>query len=308
MDKSPRPKKKQKSSTRKIDPTIAVAIIGLCGTVVTALLASPWLVPWINQYINAPAIATTETIVPASPTFINIASATAIPATPTFSPTLIGQDWKSIMSLRFAPIPNCYASQQLLPPSMNPAENFDVAKTQIAQAVQSEENRYWPIVGDASIYLDISSLATNQEGIKISNKLHLDVTSQNNLPESVNVLDFAACGGEGHIRTFSTINLSNEFDTYSLDSVFSEFEFFQLAPGEIESFSLPLECKAIGVYSVKVNVSYVYSAYSGVTDSDQTFELLCPQIFTVWYFSPRIEQFIFSETYRWNGGGYEKEP
>jgi hypothetical protein len=214
------------------------------------------------------------------------------------------------MNLRFASIPNCGASQQLLPSNIDPVKNFDVAKGQIAQAIQSGEYLNWPIVGNANILLDILSLATNQEAIKISNKLHVDVISQNqgNLPNSVNVLDTSACGGEGQIRGFSVIGLSNDFQTYSLDSIFSEFEFFQLPPGEIESFSLPLECRAIGLYSVEVNVSYNYSNYSGFTDSDQNFEFLCPQVFTVWYFSPLIEQFYSSTTYEWSGSGYNEVP
>jgi hypothetical protein len=57
-----------------------------------------------------------------------------------------------------------------------------------------------------------------------------------------------------------------------------------LQPGELEVFELPLKCSAIGIYQMKINVSYEYSDISNVTNSDETFGVVCPQTFTLWHF------------------------
>jgi hypothetical protein len=313
MDKNPQLKKSGKTSRTKMDTTLVVAIIGLIGTLLTALLASPVLITLIQKN-NSPVNVSTETLTPLLPiTATNTAVYTAslLPTlTSTSTSTPVGLDWKSIMSMRLDSSSSC--PPRLLPPTINPADDITIAAQQFTQDFNNHNDVSWLLAPTGSwsgnIGLHISSIVANTGWIKIGNKLTIDVTTQKDLPERVNVIDYGLCGGAGEVRNFPAINFSNNFDTYEVKPIYTKADFFTLQPGEFEEFSIPFECKSVGIYYFKVNVSYEYSNFSGVTDSDETVGFICPQTFTSWRFDVFGHQFLSSETYQWNGNGYEKKP
>ncbi len=309
MGKNPQPKKNEKSSTKKIDPTIAVAIIGLCGTLLAAILASPVLIAWI-QKSNSPIIPPAETLAfqPPIPTE-TIIDTTTPPPSPTLTSIPLGQDWKSFLKLNL----QSPCAPRLLPPNINPNEDISVAEQQLSQAKANNEFLDWlvaPILLEEGVgfaTLQVSSIVTETEWVKISNELLINVTTQEML-DHVNVFDDSQCGGVGEIRRFPLFNLSNDFNVYELKSTYAEADFFTLEPGEFEEFYIPYKCTAVGIYQFKINASYEYSGISNVTDSDQTIGIICPQTFTFWDFNPFTYKFLSSTTYQWNGSRYEKKP
>jgi hypothetical protein len=244
----------------------------------------------------------TETFAPA--TAISTVTPIALPSmTPAPTLTLETPDWSSIIRLSVE-IP---CTLQLLPPTIDPVQDIAFAKQQALEAIANEESRSWLSAGDsAEIVIRVSSITKSQEWIEIGNQLLLDISVQEDLPEHLNLIHYGDCGGQGKIRNFSPIDLTAEFDAYSLQSSFTEFDFFTLEPGEFEDFIVPFTCKAVGIFQIKVNMSYVYANIPNVTDSDQTATFVCPQTFTVWEFIGR--EFLNYDNYRWNGEGYEKAP
>jgi hypothetical protein len=158
------------------------------------------------------------------------------------------------------------------------------------------------------IAVQISSLVSDTRWIKIANELTVDVTTQKDMPEHVNTINYGQCGGTGEIRRFPSMNFSTDFDTYTIRPTYPDADFFTLQPGEFEEFVIPFECKSIGIYYFTINVSYEISNISGVSDSDKTVGFMCPQTYTAWGFDPFVHQFLSSITYQWNGNGYEEIP
>jgi len=317
MDKNSQPKKSGKTSKTKIDTAIVVAIIGLVGTLLTALLASPVLIAWIQKN-NSPISAPPETltpVLPASATNAVTYTASPLPTLTSTSTTIpIGQDWKSIMSMSLSPLLSS-CDPRLLPPTINPSDDISIAAQQFTQDLDNHNDRSWLLAPSPNrkpesgfVNLRISSIVADTGWIKINNKLIINVSTQKDVPEHVNVIDYGLCGGEGQIRRFPSVDFSNNFDTYELKPIYTEADFFTLQPGEFEEFEIPFECKSVGIFYFKVNISYEYSNISNTTDSNKTVGLICPQTFTSWRFDVFGHQFLSSETYQWNGNGYEQKP
>lgn len=296
MGKNPRPKNNQKPSAKKIDPAITVAIIGLLGTVLTAIFASPVLIAWIQK--TSPPTTT--------PIIIN-----TIPVTPTLLTDLKNPEWNSILRLS---IQNTQCEDpRLLPNTINPNDNNSLATQQFTQAWKSDEYLNWPLApsgvdGRGELILNVSSVGDNKEWIKVANKLQVDVVAQKDIPEHVDVVGFSQCGATRERRIFDEIYLSTDFNEYKLNSTFAETDYFTLQPGEIEEFLLPFVCKTPGVYVLMASLSLEYLQIEYVTDSNQLFIFVCPQSFTFWKVDPTYPQFLLSETYQWNGVDYEEKP
>lgn len=294
MGKNLRSKKNQPTPAKKIDPAIVIAIIGLTGTLVTAIFASPVLIAWIQKPVSPTSIPTNATSY----------------ATPTSSQILENQDWTSIirMSLRN----NQCDDPRVLPISIRPAENASQAANDFAEAGKSDTYLDWPLAplgadGRGEITIEVSSVGSNDEWIKITNQLNIEIVAQKDLPEHMDVVNFAQCGGTRDRRVFDEIFLSTDFNEYKLSSTFSETDIFTLQPGEFEEFVLPIVCKTPGAYVLKTNLLFKYIQTEYITDSQQIAIFICPPSFTLWKVDLNYPQFLSSESYQWNGTNYQVE-
>jgi hypothetical protein len=191
MGKVAPPKKNQRSPRMKVDTAIVLAVIGLCATVLAALLASPALVALINQNHNSPTVPPAEKSGLQLPEVIETVAGTATSppsATPTSFP--LGQAWTSILRLDLG----TPCSPLLLPPTINPNEDISVAEQQVKQAMDNQEYVNWLVAPtleddeDGVASLVVSSIVTETEWVKISNELLIDVTAQEEIPDHANIL------------------------------------------------------------------------------------------------------------------------
>lgn len=247
-------KKNQRSPRKKVDTAIVLAVIGLCGTVLTALLASPALVAWINQNSNSPAIPLTETPALQTPIMTETITTTAtLPPSPSLTSIPLGQDWRSVLRLSIG----SPCVDRLLPPNINPNENISIAEQQLAQAKDNKEYLDWLVAPalkedrDGFVTLRVSSIVTGTEWVGISNELLVNVTTQEEMPDHVNVYGDAQCGGSGEIRHFPLFNLSNDFNVYEQKSNTQKQIFLLYSQESLKNFIYLSDAQLLGSISSK---------------------------------------------------------
>jgi hypothetical protein len=246
--------KKKKQRSKQTDTAITVAIIGLIGTIVTAIFASPVLSALVENGLLATdtPFATPSPI--SSPT-------TATPATSissTETPSLASLDLKLEYGGPFNTTGYFPHGFFLLLPG---------PPTRVIEWPETEN--YEPMSWFVGNIMSMSVTNQSSETIILNNKIPIEVNRQ---PSTtlVHVWDVGGAGGLGYYRNFVT-KIPTEVGQQTIWAVFEEYglgnidapqlpinqpDFFTLAPGETEVFEIQVDFEVPGDYTLRPGVEF----------------------------------------------------
>lgn len=313
---------KQKSTNKKRDQAVTLAILGGFVTITTVLISSLVAPIALELIRRTPVPANTSSSLGALAATNTVQSSSTIqtlaPAATFTSPAIENvatQEWSHIMSVNLDPASPLLCQGLLLPPNIRPDQDINLAAKQVMDEWKGTDDPFssWlfvsnPSTNGVSLLLTLTNLPDRVDWIKLENKLDVSINAESNPPDQVNVLTVTGCGAGGLYRTFSDVSLASEFQNYKITSASSDFDFFSLQPGESEIFELSLNCQAPGIYRATFNIPYSSLESRGMVEVEYDRSIICPSAFTVWTMEMADEAFVSSKSYVWNGTGYAIRP
>ena len=250
------PPKKTQQRSKKLNPTVTVAIIGLIGTLIAAIAASPVLVALIQRTpIPSPSPNSSPTITTPIPSIL-----------PTETPSLTSPDLKIEYGFPFGGAGYGPNGASAYDPS-GVLFLFILPARPTAVIPQTEAGDFERISSLA--YNTITMSVTNQSSktIILNNKIPIEV-DRKALTTLVHVYDFSFFGGGGgYYRNFVSkipADLGKqvvwaEFEVLDVDGLeppINQPDFFTLAPSEIEVFQIEVLFVAPGDYTLRPGVEF----------------------------------------------------
>lgn len=268
------PARKSISNTKKkLSTSVIVALIGLSGVVITAICGLIGILVQVNR-ASAPTVTAFEnqsTITPES--------------LPAFTPTKQA-DWSSLFYVGFEDV--CTDSL-IAPDYMLPLLGTTEGNTKYAEALNSGETNDWDIAyyydesGYGSIFY-IESRVAGQEWIRIENTFAITVFPQmtsGNMP----VIENQTRCGEGDYRkpgNDGLIKLSGDLAAYSMYMNYPEADYYTLQPGEPEAFIFTPDCDTPGIYTLKIDIQFMYEGEKRTYPWTSPRHFVCPETFDHW--------------------------
>ena len=287
--------KNKESSTRgkpgpRISDTVIVAILGLVGTVIVALIGV-----WGIFVQNKPPSAPTQTA--------------EVEPTPTIqkeNPNVFSD--VVIVTAR----PEC-GTPYALPGYIDPFQGFDQAMAAVNEAFNRGD--IFPHVPRIFSYPDGEFIPDGNviyqvtveshaplDWIKVDKKAKITIAAQKIPADPVNTIDYQeGCGGTGEERDFHLDRnlLETSYPSYTLDAAYENenVDYFTLQPGEFETFLFTLQCGEPGLYNLQFQIPMEYEGKPGFVSADGG-EILCPPGGAHWDPSRLIGGF------KWDGSQY----
>lgn len=293
---------KKNTSRVNIDIKILLAIIGVSGTIIAALITAVFSFLATKAQVEVP-IKATQTSEASLPT---ITPTTFVQPTVFIKPTEF--DWHSIVIVEDAR--RC--TRVIIPNDVDLSDNG--VGPELADAYNSGITRSWaqvPYIYDsnlnsADVEFHFTSIS-NKSWIELSKTVYVSIEVEENIPDFVNVMDPLGCGGGGEVRRFPVVALENSYLQFTTKTNFPDFDFFTLQPGEFEYFIIPFECKTPGYYRLTLSVPFKYDGDEGIIETP-TIVVACPQNFTLLELDVPTGTIYGVENYEWNNSDYSRVP
>lgn len=292
--------KKRSSPAFKVSTAIVVAIIGCAGTFITALFGYLAIKAQteIPIKITQTAVALQEYLTSNAPT------ETAIPPTsiiPTETPRVA---WDTILKSSTGFSSPC--GTKVIPESvsMNP-NNLQASLANFNDSFSKDVGRDWNSAIETNLFLDLESYS-QLNWVKVENRFSLNIFVESEVPDNLNIVEISGCGG-GYVRYLQDVTLTNQnnLKQYTVSLTYPDVDFFTLKPGEFETFFIPLECKAPGIYSFNIVISSEYTDQSGDFTIVPLTKMYCPYSFNKYESGNNLE---YAGKFEWNGNEYQKVP
>lgn len=287
------PTRKQQRS-EKLNPTVIAAIIGLIGTLFTAIIASPFLIALIQK---PPAVTDTPSSTPT----------TAIgSASPTETPSSILLDLK------------IEYGGPLGEPAYSPGGVAVVLPARPTAVIPWTEIFNYPIA--TSLFNNVITMSvTNQSNkmIILSNKIPIEV-SRKTSTTLVHIYSPGEVGGLGNYRNFVSRMPADlgqqviyaEFEEAGVRGYLDEWhmtpmppinqpDFFTLAPGEIEVFVIEVLFVAPGDYTLRPGIEVGENGKTVRVWAPDIISASLPETEIVWSEDPSTGELV-NETCRFN--------
>lgn len=269
------PAKKSLATNNKKRPatSVIVALIGLSGVIITAVFG---LIGVILQMRKNP-----------TPTLPPVENQTATPIdTPTLTPTA-QPDWSSLF---YVGIEDVCIDSLIAPDYMLPLLGSPTAKTKYAEALNSGEKNNWDIAyyneksGYGAIFW-IESRVTGQEWIRLENTFAITIYPQPTSGNMAVMENSTRCGGAEYRAPKDgedLISLSNDLAAYSMYINYPEADYYTLQPGEPETFIFLPDCETPGIYTVKIDIQFLYQGEQRIYAWTSPRHFVCPESFDHW--------------------------
>jgi hypothetical protein len=326
MDQTPG---KPSSPIKRLEPylqpcaAVIVAVIGLCGTLVAAYLGWLGIRTQIERPLQATQTAELRSILPPTqpsntgiqPTPPAAQAAAQNGAQSSGTPSAIPPPAEPAIRLAYNPLMWAF-TPRLLPDDITPdlGAPTNLASSQLDAALQSEQYKNWPmsprVFSDfenqvLSLELDVTGLGSNTEWVKIPNQMRLTVFAQP-VAKELTLVVVTGAGGAGEERVAAKpVVLSTEYDRFSVEVEFPAANFFTLQPGEIESFVIPMQCTAPGIYQISVEMPYTYQGKAGLEKYADIPTVICPDGVNMYYWEGLETGFYSHDEFEWNGETYQ---
>ncbi len=181
----------------------------------------------------------------------------------------------------------------------------------------SNKFEYLSLAPGGLIIVNLTSLSTNKDWIKLSKTFKITITATE-APDYIDVArDEDGCNGAGGVDYYADddIQLSSQFDNYDVKATFSQFDYYSLQPGEFGFFNIHFYCGTPGTYHYKIEIPFSLSGEEHKVSLPGPKPFICPRSLTYWNY----QGFIFknpdefgglgglgmSDKYLWNGYQYE---
>ncbi len=314
--------------SKKVDSVIIVAIIGLIGTIISAILSSPALVANIQSAPSLTLTAPTPSLTIFTPTQISMQSPTEtgipkayIPFTGTENPNKDPLDsiikyntnWNSLSSL--IEFPND------INPEAYPEESLNKVLGDL-NTIGIDKN-WKPISSRFELTVNIQNMQEeNGFDIKVENEVRITIAEYNKnklyvhallvdgipitaismipdvpeIPDIPNTTFIPVTGGMTNY-SFSPVLIDSIKKKYA--TTLEEFSFVKLVPKEFGAFKFLFNCKDPGIYKLglEIKIFYAGESYNILLFSPY---LNCPESYTSWHL-----QSDETGLYRWeNLGNY----
>jgi hypothetical protein len=274
--------------------TIVSALLGLVGVGLTAYFGYLGSRTQVEAPIRATQTAQASTALVQTATVTNTLANTA--STVTMFPTSLSGN--RILDIT-ASWPPCWWSR-LLPHTIDiglyPQYAREYAESPDHGGYGNENDlwRDWPVAPDissngqsenASVTLSIAGAqGPGNQWIRVENFVKLSIQYQPIEPVVNRVeTNFGQCGGGSSDHYFSPVSL--EPNTKETIVSNSDFDYFTLQPGEIETFVIPFVCEKPGLYTFKFYVPYSYQGSSVEAEYSDSKTIACPSVMAVWDFT-----------------------
>jgi hypothetical protein len=276
--------KKRKQRFSKTDTAVIVAIIGLIGTLITAIAASPVLIALIQK----PTIPTDTPLPTANSTSFFTATTPTTVISSTDTPSLTSLDLKLEYGAPFNTRGYFPHSLYLLLPGP-PTGVIEWPE------IENYEAMSW-FQGNI-----LMMSVTNQSGemIILNNKIPIEVNRE---PSTtlVHIWDLGFGGGMGNYRNFVT-KIPAEIGQQTIWAMFEEYgsrylddlmttpaapinqpDFFALAPGETEVFEIQLDFEVPGNYTLRPGVEFAENGKAVRAWVSEAISTSIPESIIVW--------------------------
>lgn len=266
-----------------MNPVILVAIIGLIGTLISAVLSSPILLEKM-QNSSAPTEANSapmpvSTSADEDPFFPETGNSThqvenAFVYLPQWDHS---SDFDSIKSI------------VLLEEPFNPATNPEDALDEILKNVQNDQIRYWSQISSSlTLTLTAQNIQTeNGLDIKIDNVATVRVYGYQPIAAHANAvvergMYIPVSGGETNFYFEPVMVDALHLGNPAITTTLMEYDSVVLKPGEIGTFEFSLTCKSPGIYVLAVIFQTFYGGESKDIEVPAPEPLVCPESLTIW--------------------------
>ncbi len=288
--------KKRAAPAFKISTAIIIATIGCLGTFITALFG--YLAVKSQIEIPIKATQTAEMLMPKT--------------TPTLPPTLIVDptstptvDWNTILraSSSFTQCGNKVVPEFI---SLNP-KDMQLSLANYSREFSKQYGLDWNNAIATYQFFTLESSAP-LNWVKIENHFFMNVLVESYIPDNLNIVWVSGCGG-GFDRDFPEVELNNQnnLSQYRIKLEYPDVDFFTLQPGEFESFRIPLECKAPGIYSITLETNTEYIGQPLVYTIVPPTKIYCPYKYSGWS-SGFPQDLKYEGEFEWDGDKYQLVP
>ena len=241
---------KRNSLNWKVPTAIIVAIIGCAGTFISALFG--YLA--IKSQIEIP-IRTTQTADALQKDLTANAPEKPTQVTFTSTPTI---DWSAVLKGSTTFLAPC--GVRVVPDhvSLDPKNMQSSLANFNSEFSKSHEGNDWD-VGHGTVLTFYLESYSQLNWIKVENRFNLNIYVDSEIPDNVNIVSIAGCGG-GAWQPLGNVELINQANMreYRISLNYPDVDFYTLQPGEFEVFSINLECKAPGIYSFAIETYAKY--------------------------------------------------
>jgi hypothetical protein len=275
----------KKQDTKSVSPAIVVAIIGLIGTIVSAILTSPVLIAKI-QSSSKPI----ETGIQ-NPT-MDTNSPLSLPETGNssrqFKDVLVYEDRWVYSNNDFGPNQYAILLEGGLDPHLHPIE----ASTEILKNIQNNQINYWTRISSVvEIILTFQNIqSTNGLDIKIENEASVTINEYEQATSHVNALLRETASeilipetGGVENYSFEPVKMSSpNLNSKVINTLLTDYDAVVLKPGEIGTFDLLLICDTPGLYAFSVKLRAFYAGQEEIIDIPTPKPIFCPETLTLW--------------------------
>ncbi len=261
------------STKRHLSTSVTVALISLCGVIITAVFGLIGVILQTRKD-SVPTLTSTESQLT---TFSDAATATS-----TNQP-----DWSSLFYIGLEDV--CVDSL-IAPDYMLPLLGTSEANTKYTDALNNGETDTWDLAyysdegsGYGSIFY-IESKTGNQEWIRLENTFAITVYAQTVSGNMAVIENQTRCGG-GDYRipeNDGLVKLSSDLSAYSLFMNYPEADYYTLQPGEPETFIFTPDCDTPGIYTLKIDIQFTYKGEKRTYPWVSPRHFVCPETFDHW--------------------------
>lgn len=282
-------KNRKADKPRQIRLEIIVAVIGVLGTIVAALISA-----WSNLAEKKMLIDATRTAETTPPPILSIPTETSTLQTDTT------EAWKELF--------NVEVSQDLCRFTSEIAPEWFIPLLGTSEAIQkwrSEGTESWslgPGTSNPVTYsIDLGNISNNKLWSKISNSFRFTVSRIEDAPNHASVLlSGGGCGGGSFHSSNTSIALSSDYITTEQKVVFDDFDYYTLQPGESEFFLFDVQCKSTGVYLLDIDISYTFDNGWNEINWKSPKYIVCPETFSSWAINPNGKDIVFYKNFSWD--------
>jgi len=203
---------------------------------------------------------------------------------------------------------DCAVRSYALPASLDPAADPAGAAEALRRALAGADVPAWPTVDSPLFAFQVTNRTPGAQQAILSNRAVVTVTAAAMPQEHVHAVTLEpvlGCASGWVQRLAPDAPLRLALPTYTQTVVSPAGDYFALAEGDFERFSLALPCAAPGIYQATVSIMYEFATQRRALTVGDAAPRLCPAAYTLWQVDA-AGQFVEPRRFTWDGVMYQE--
>jgi hypothetical protein len=203
---------------------------------------------------------------------------------------------------------DCAVRSYALPAPLDPAADPAGAAEALRRALAGVDAPAWPTVDSPLLAFQITNRTPGAQQAILSNRGVVTVTAVALSQEHVHAVTLEpalGCASAWVQRLAPDVPLRRDLPIYTQAVVSPADDYFALAEGDFERFSLALPCATPGAYQATASLTYEFGAQRGAVTVGDAAPRLCPAAYTLWQVDA-AGQFVEPRRFTWDGAHYQE--